>query len=1063
MQTQTVPTDTNGAILSTVTAAAPLLDLALPGLGTGISAASAVASNWYNSINNPKANPLGANSRALGYKKGGKISKAKAREILHDGKVHGHKLTPKQRRFMGAMANREMGGAIPLASDAVLMQGNPSVTDNISATVKGVPVKLDHNEVIIDNGDSAYVLSNSVMDPMTGRSIAESAMPVAKGKGLAEKKLSHNPYDQEALNTVMLSDHLLTKYQQQNEMQKPNSSTNSFAEGGNVDPDNIITVFKEYLRGTKGIDPDTLNDPELFKETSMKYVSEFIDSIVSEYSSPRMKSDTRIKMISDFTQRATDEYNALREGKTTNAWEEANQRASGRGMMLRTSADSAKVADINARIDSVSNAWLEQQRLAEARTKSEHDTFMQQLRAEEQQRQQAAFKSGQAAADWLMSPFTNRGHDQSYVNTKVGEPTSSGQYVRPSLEGAFQSAKVGEPTSSGSFNLPSIPSIPSNAGAYQAGKIGEPTSSGSYSIPQILDNEGAYTMGKIGEPTSFRSGRPAKTPPPPVPHYNEDQFRQIAGIGARPTYEANPFVEEDKLAQMFPDLFRQAAPTAPQATTPSTRARRAPRYVPGTQGFEVPVTGQTQQAYRDQQYTNERTAVPVEPLINEGKGLSVEGFQRYAKQRDSKALPKYGVDNKWGRETAGAWSKYGEDYIRSRYHQNNEVLPMLPASQYPQERQVTSGTPTVKPMTTKDGKLRFATGGGVDPWDYWASGALKHPLNSPNLSGQGPVSSPQVMPPVNQTGHYGPGVQIAPEGLGDATSTLAPWAYGPAKVPERYSSDFKGPYSIPMPQSSSIPTVTDADLARVSGTGGSKKSTTTPPANTSISTVSSLPSRGLPTSVSSMDPGARVRELGNQLTPSASASATGASMAGGSTMGDALQLLEVGSKFMGLAQGPQYEQLNLAPLYQVDAQPYLNQIQQGYATQRQGINTGSYNVDKGARQAAYAGQYQATGNVLDDVYRTNIALADQTSKFNLQQRAVTSDLNSRNQAAYDQATQNAFTTVGNTGRAYNQKEMGLQALDYLRTNYPDVFDYVVNSDTKRFKKGGKIRKGSKSC
>lgn len=34
-------------------------------------------------------------------------SPAKAREILHDGSVRGHKLTPKQRRFMGAMASGE--------------------------------------------------------------------------------------------------------------------------------------------------------------------------------------------------------------------------------------------------------------------------------------------------------------------------------------------------------------------------------------------------------------------------------------------------------------------------------------------------------------------------------------------------------------------------------------------------------------------------------------------------------------------------------------------------------------------------------------------------------------------------------------------------------------------------------------------------------------------------------------------------------------------------------------------------------------------------------------------
>lgn len=35
-------------------------------------------------------------------KKGGKVSPAKAKKILHDGSVKGHKLTAKQRRFFGA-------------------------------------------------------------------------------------------------------------------------------------------------------------------------------------------------------------------------------------------------------------------------------------------------------------------------------------------------------------------------------------------------------------------------------------------------------------------------------------------------------------------------------------------------------------------------------------------------------------------------------------------------------------------------------------------------------------------------------------------------------------------------------------------------------------------------------------------------------------------------------------------------------------------------------------------------------------------------------------------------
>lgn len=47
---------------------------------------------------------------AGGYAKGGTISASKAKEILHDGTVHGKPLTDKQRKFMGAMSNKKADG-----------------------------------------------------------------------------------------------------------------------------------------------------------------------------------------------------------------------------------------------------------------------------------------------------------------------------------------------------------------------------------------------------------------------------------------------------------------------------------------------------------------------------------------------------------------------------------------------------------------------------------------------------------------------------------------------------------------------------------------------------------------------------------------------------------------------------------------------------------------------------------------------------------------------------------------------------------------------------------------
>ena len=42
--------------------------------------------------------------QAMRRHKGGHLNPAKAREILHDGTVHGRKITPKQRRYFGAVA-----------------------------------------------------------------------------------------------------------------------------------------------------------------------------------------------------------------------------------------------------------------------------------------------------------------------------------------------------------------------------------------------------------------------------------------------------------------------------------------------------------------------------------------------------------------------------------------------------------------------------------------------------------------------------------------------------------------------------------------------------------------------------------------------------------------------------------------------------------------------------------------------------------------------------------------------------------------------------------------------
>lgn len=54
-----------------------------------------------------KSKKLPASTTEMEYKKGGEVSAAKAKEILHDGTVHGKPLTSKQRKFFGAMSTKK--------------------------------------------------------------------------------------------------------------------------------------------------------------------------------------------------------------------------------------------------------------------------------------------------------------------------------------------------------------------------------------------------------------------------------------------------------------------------------------------------------------------------------------------------------------------------------------------------------------------------------------------------------------------------------------------------------------------------------------------------------------------------------------------------------------------------------------------------------------------------------------------------------------------------------------------------------------------------------------------
>lgn len=197
-----------------------------------------------------------------GYATGG-LTPAKARKILHDGSVRGHKLTDKQRRYFGAIAsgkedggtihinpenrgkftesarradmgvqefashvlsnkedysttqirranfaknaskwNREMGGDVPLSSTSFEVNGNPNVADSEHYKMGDTYVRLDDKEVYKEGENNGFVFSNKLKDPVTNKRFSQLAKAQELGIKNAEKQVARNPYDTFSMNTV---------------------------------------------------------------------------------------------------------------------------------------------------------------------------------------------------------------------------------------------------------------------------------------------------------------------------------------------------------------------------------------------------------------------------------------------------------------------------------------------------------------------------------------------------------------------------------------------------------------------------------------------------------------------------------------------------------------------------------------------------------------------------------------------------------------------------------------------------------------------------------------------
>lgn len=174
------------------------------------------------------------------------------------------------------------------------------------------------------------------------------------------------------------------------------------------------------------------------------------------------------------------------------------------------------------------------------------------------------------------------------------------------------------------------------------------------------------------------------------------------------------------------------------------------------------------------------------------------------------------------------------------------------------------------------------------------------------------------------------------------------------------------------------------------------------------------------------------------------------------TIGDALQAVEVASKFGQLIGGPDKETPNFDTT-RITKESYdptnaLYQTNRTLQNARNTIDAPSINARRSISNSLYAQRLGQVNNILSEYNRMNQGattqyeqrVADQR-RYNIGQTNYTEDLNQRNLDTFRNATQNAFTSLGNFGEGLNAKQQSTDALQILKKSYPQVYRRIMES------------------
>lgn len=174
------------------------------------------------------------------------------------------------------------------------------------------------------------------------------------------------------------------------------------------------------------------------------------------------------------------------------------------------------------------------------------------------------------------------------------------------------------------------------------------------------------------------------------------------------------------------------------------------------------------------------------------------------------------------------------------------------------------------------------------------------------------------------------------------------------------------------------------------------------------------------------------------------------------TIGDSLKFVELAGKFAGLQGGPEVQKARLdntdVTKQYYDPRVAIAQSKSQFANYANTLSAPSLNLRRSMLGAAHAQTVGAQSNILSEYEKMNQgALANyqdrlaNRNRFNAQMLSRNDDANAANRGAYDSATQNLFTSVGQFGEDLNRKRYGTDYVNMMATRYPDVFKDVIKT------------------